>query len=56
MTSQMSTIKSRGDGGFAAQLTENSTFLSVERDKVIKMTLNKGTKVIMFLIKNKFKR
>ena len=55
MTSQMSTINSRGEGGFAAQLTENSTFLNVERDKVVEMTLNKGTKVITFLIKNKFK-
>ena len=37
---------------FAAQLTENSTFLGIETDKVIEMSLNK---VIKFLIKNKFK-
>ena len=39
----------------AAQLTKNSTFLRIETDKVIKMSLNKDTKVITFLIKNKFK-
>ena len=39
----------------AAQLTENSTFLRIEKDKVIEMSLNKDTKVITFLIKNKFK-
>ena len=39
----------------AAQLTENSTFLRIETDKVIEMSLNKDTKVITFLIKNKFK-
>ena len=37
---------------FAAQLTENSTFLGIETGKVIEMSLDK---VIKFLIKNKFK-
>ena len=39
----------------AAQLTENSMFLRIKTDKVIKMSLNKDAKVIIFLIKNKFK-
>ena len=39
----------------AAQLTENSMFLRINTDKVIEMSLNKDAKVIMFLIKNKFK-
>ena len=51
MTSQMSTRNS-WEKKFAAQLTENCTFLGVETDKVIEMSLNK---VIKFLIKNKFK-
>ena len=32
-------------GKFAAQLTENSKFSRIETDKVIKMTLNKDTKI-----------
>ena len=40
---------------FAAQLTENSTFLRIETDKVMETSLNKDAKVITFLIKNKFK-
>ena len=39
----------------AAQLTENSMFLRIKTDKVMEMSLNKDAKVIMFLIKNKFK-
>ena len=40
---------------FTAQLTENSTFLRIETDKVMEMSLNKDAKVFTFLIKNKFK-
>ena len=39
----------------AAQLTENSMFLRIKTDKVIETSLNKDAKVIIFLIKNKFK-
>ena len=39
----------------AAQLTENSMFLRIKTDKVIEMSLNKDAKVIICLIKNKFK-
>ena len=39
----------------AAQLTENSMFLRIKTDKVIEMSLNKDAKVIIFLIRNKFK-
>ena len=39
---------------FVAQLTENSTFLRIDTDKVMEMSLNKDIKVITFLVTNKF--
>ena len=39
---------------FVVQLTENSSFLRIDTDKVMELSLNKDVKVITLLVKNKF--